>query len=304
MNSKQSGEAPKFGKLMPNQLSMFQHPDAPNLRISDNDGVKHSVASLRSPKPTRPVSGKTDSLFPPRDVSKARSLSPAPSRPRPPQLPTGVTSQLGSTQKKSVLGDTGAAKLFEKATELRSSLDVPSFRVPIVRDEETKDSVSLPSSPMSSRKIGLSYMTPPSSRKMGSCRSPTAKESSPAPVSVTCELVWPAPGSSSPPSASVKTVKTSISRSSSPGPFTSVLKSGSLGEDAVNKSVHYESKERGGDRISRFDTHASRDSGYSGSGSGSNSLLVPKTLGSGGKRGVSPTPLGNLKLYQHPDIST
>ena len=234
----------------------------------------------------------------------------------------GVTSQLGSTQKKSVLGDTGAAKLFEKATELRSSLDVPSFRVPIVRDEETKDSVSLPSSPMSSRKIGLSYMTPPSSRKMGSCRSPTAKESSPAPVSVTCELVWPAPGSSSPPSASVKTVKTSISRSSSPGPFTSVLKSGSLGEEAVNKvsdeqsadpgssptiffqSVHYESKERGGDRISRFDTHASRDSGYSGSGSGSNSLLVPKTLGSGGKRGVSPTPLGNLKLYQHPDIST
>ena len=150
----------------------------------------------------------------------------------------GVTSQLGSTQKKSVLGDTGAAKLFEKATELRSSLDVPSFRVPIVRDEETKDSVSLPSSPMSSRKIGLSYMTPPSSRKMGSCRSPTAKESSPAGVSVTCELVWPAPGSSSPPSASVKTVKTSISRSSSPGPFTSVLKSGSLGEDAVNKVSH------------------------------------------------------------------
>ena len=38
MNSKQSDAAAsnstaKFGRLMPNQLSKFQHPDAPNLKI-------------------------------------------------------------------------------------------------------------------------------------------------------------------------------------------------------------------------------------------------------------------------------
>ena len=56
---------------------------------------------------------------------------------------------------------------------IRSSLDVPSFRIPIVRDSDHPDSISLPNSPASSRKIGLSYLTPPTSRKMGSCRSPT-----------------------------------------------------------------------------------------------------------------------------------
>ena len=125
------------------------------------------------------------------------------------------TSKLGPAQKKSAVGDNGAAKLFEKATELRSSLDVPSFRVPIVRDEDSKDSLSLPSSPMTNRKIGLSYLTPPSSRKMGSCVSPTPAT---APVTVTCEPAWPQ-----------SSKQTNISRSSSPGPFTSVLKSG--GED-------------------------------------------------------------------------
>ena len=153
---------------------------------------------------------------------------------------SAASSKLGGTQKKSCV-DNGAAKLFEKATELRlSSLDVPSFRVPIVRDTESHDSISLPSSPMSSRKIGLSYLTPPTSRKMGSCRSPTQstltkecqetpKEPATAPVTITCNLAWP-PGEG-PGSPSV----TSISRSSSPGPFTSVLKSGSLGEETVTK---------------------------------------------------------------------
>ena len=130
-----------------------------------------------------------------------------------------VTSRLGSAQKKSAVGDNGAAKLFEKATELRSSLDVPSFRVPIVREEDSKDSVSLPSSPMTNRKIGLSYLTPPSSRKMGSCVSPTPTT---APVTVTGDQIWPHNASK----------QTNIARSSSPGPFTSVLKSGSLGEDS------------------------------------------------------------------------
>ena len=68
------------------------------------------------------------------------------------------------------------------------------------------------------------------------------------------------------------------------------------------QSVHYDSKERGGDRISRYTSHVSggsRDSGYSGS-IGSSSLAPPTLT----KRGVSPTPLGNLKIYNHPDIKT
>ena len=124
MNSKQSPAAAasnstaKFGRLGPNQLSMFQHPDAPNLKIRfksanfycqlpiniNNQSTVNKKyladltflyfsetekTSLRSPRPTRPTPGKMDSLFPPRDVSKSRSLSPAPSRPRPPTLPTG-----------------------------------------------------------------------------------------------------------------------------------------------------------------------------------------------------------------------
>ena len=55
--------------------------------------------------------------------------------------------------------------------------------------------------------------------------------------------------------------------------------------------MHYASKERGGERISRL------DSGYSGSRGGS---LAPP---SGPQRGVSPTPLGNLKLFQHPELT-
>ena len=49
MNSKHvaDGEGPKFGKLMPNQLSKFQHPDAPKqkfkkqIRRKTSSGSKH-----------------------------------------------------------------------------------------------------------------------------------------------------------------------------------------------------------------------------------------------------------------------
>ena len=69
---------------------------------------------------------------------------------------------------------------------------------------------------------------------------------------------------------------------------------------SIFQSVHYDSKERGGDRISRYDGHVSRDSGYSGSiGGGCGKSLAPPIIG---KRGVSPTPLGNLK-YHHPDVT-
>merc|ERR550532_2838460 len=197
---------------------MFQHPDI------SADGRSSARTSLRSPKPTRPVSNRMDYLFPPRDVSKSRSLSP--SRPsKPPQLPTGhgdnkgpavtgTQAKLPAGQKKSCV-DSGAAKLYEKATELRSSLDVPSFRVPIVRDGDCPDSVSLPSSPMGSRKIGLSYLTPPTSRKLGSCVSPSPD------IQLTKPFTFPGEKEGD----------------SKPGPFTSVLKSGSLGE-----SLHQDSK--------------------------------------------------------------
>ena len=68
------------------------------------------------------------------------------------------------------------------------------------------------------------------------------------------------------------------------------------------QSVHYASKERGGERISRMDSGRSRDSGYSSLG---HNLAPPSATppGPGHKRGVSPTPLGNLKLYKHPDIT-
>ena len=224
--------------------------------ITDLHKTTKNVANCYFPA-SRPVQAtKADSLFPPRDLSKSRSLSPA----RPPHLPPGpvaAPSKLGSLQKKSCAdprpgGAGGAAKLFEKAAELRSSLDVPSFRVPIVRDGDCPDSVSLPSSPMGSRKIGLSYLTPPTSRKLGSCLSPSP------------DIQLTKPGEKE------QEVK--------PGPFTSVLKSGGLGE-----SLHLESKERGGERISRHDTPGL--------------LLSP---GSGGdkekRRGVSPTPLNNLKM--------
>ena len=67
--------------------------------------------------------------------------------------------------------DTGSAKLFEKAADLKSSLESPHYSVPSMRDDY-QESVSLPSSPMNSRKIGLSYMTPPTTRKFGSSVSP------------------------------------------------------------------------------------------------------------------------------------
>ena len=72
-----------------------------------------AAASLRSPRPTRPAAA---SLQPGgRDTAKCRSLSPAPSRPRPPQLPAGPAA----AHKKSCV-ESGAAKLYEKAAELRS----------------------------------------------------------------------------------------------------------------------------------------------------------------------------------------
>ena len=115
-------------------------------------------------------------------------------------------------------------------------------------DTDNTDSVSLPSSPMGSRKIGLGYLTPPSQvrylhniytisiistqylqRKLGSCQSPARQSSlSKEPVTITCHLVWPEEGDTVSP-------VTGITRSASPGPFTSVLKSGSLGEEAVTK---------------------------------------------------------------------
>ena len=186
----------------------------------------------------------------------------------PPQLPTGNRTpvKVPVVQKKSCV-DTGAAKLYEKATELRSSLDVPSFRVPIVR-EEGGDSLSLPSSPAGSRKIGLSYLTPPTSRKLGSCVSPShlakAELAKPFTFPVTKEQ----------------------EQDTKSGPFTSVLKSGVCGE-----SLHSASKERGGERIARL------DSGYRSGGSG-HLLGVEKVE----RRGVSPTPLNNLKIVK-PAIS-
>jgi hypothetical protein len=304
MNSKEAddGKKPKFGKLMPNQLTVFQHPDAPFLKISINSTPTKSKderatarTSLRTPRPTTPtpdIKSKNGSLFPPRDLSKSRSLSPA--RNRPPQLPTGQsvnTEKHVPAQKKSFV-DNGAAKLFEKATELRSSLDVPAFRVPIVR-EKSPDSISLPSSPMNSRKIGLSYLTPPTGRKLGSCVSPShlAKKNDKDTISATMHTA-PVQQANKPFTfqlcAPDHPASNPSSRSPSPGPFTSVLKSGSLSEESANKSFHSDFKERGGDRISRFD-------GYISSGG-----LSPhdgfSSQGDIKKRGVSPTPLGNLKL--------
>lgn len=48
MNSKHvaDGEGPKFGKLMPNQLSKFQHPDAPNLKIRLQSRIIHKMTFI------------------------------------------------------------------------------------------------------------------------------------------------------------------------------------------------------------------------------------------------------------------
>ena len=74
--------------IIPTSITGILNPD---LSCS---GDSEKTTSLRSPRPTRPPGGpsggvKMDSLFVPRDVSKSRSLSPAPNRSRPPQLPTG-----------------------------------------------------------------------------------------------------------------------------------------------------------------------------------------------------------------------
>ena len=129
--------------------------------------------SLRSPRPTAPPSSPTSSLAPPRSARTARSLSPALNRSRPPALPVGpAPTRVGKAVvgSESGAGDGGAAALYQKAAELRSSLDVPSFRVPILQEGE---SISLPASPLNPRKIGLSCLTPPSGRKLASCVSPS-----------------------------------------------------------------------------------------------------------------------------------
>lgn len=56
------------------------------------------------------------------------------------------------------------------------------------------------------------------------------------------------------------------------------------------QSVHHGIKERGGERISRAD--------LGGLGASLGPPLTP-----GHQRGVSPTPLGNLKIFRHPDIT-
>ena len=116
---------------------------------------------------------------------------------------------------------------------------------------------------MGSRKIGLSYLTPPTSRKLGSCVSPSHPD-----IQLTKPFTFPG----------------DKDQEAKPGPFTSVLKSGSLGE-----SLHQESKERGGERISRYDT-----------GSGHLLSVGDKEK----KRGVSPTPLNNLKIINTPATTT
>ena len=287
------------------QVTVFQHPDVPFLKISINSTCKSPVrvsasssgtenererggertscrTSLRRPTPTAPKSG---GLSVPREV-KARSLSPA-CRERP-GLPSGRGREEGDAAKpKRSFIDTGSAKLFEKAADLKSSLDSPHYRVPSM-----EESVSLPSSPINSRKIGLSYMTPPTTRKFGSSVSPIipskhdeanskppklaqnlirteARSSAPVqpfPTPFTFHLRGPGPdqASSSP-----------SSRSSSPAPFTSMLKSSTpVAESSVSQ------------RVSRFDTASRSDQLTPGSGTESDVK----------KRGVSPTPLGNLRL--------
>lgn len=298
------------------QVTVFQHPEVPFLKISINSSSRAPRVSptssdererggerlerptcrtsMRRPTPTAPPGGRPLSLAPPREA-KARSLSPARNRP---ELPTGRQAAREESQapkpKRSFI-DTGAAKLFEKAADLKSSLDSPQYRLP---REDYQESISLPSSPMNSRKIGLSYMTPPTSRKLGSSVSPgtpakhqetdkgkppklaqnlirTESRSSapiqPIPTPFTFHLLGPERSGSQP-----------SSRSSSPGPFTSVLKStngsrsGSTG--AAEGSV--------AQRVSRLDTGSRKDQ------------LVPggPSAAEVKRRGVSPTPLGNLRL--------
>ena len=296
------------------QVTVFQHPDVPFLKISINSTVSPSSgteanererggektqtgertscrSSLRRPTPTAP---KSCGLSVPRDT-KARSLSPARDRPN---LPTGRQTsrmEVDTVKPKRSFIDTGSAKLFEKAADLKSSLESPHYRVPSMRDDY-QESVSLPSSPMNSRKIGLSYMTPPTTRKFGSSVSPIIPskhdEANSKPPKLAQNLVRTEARSSAP----VQPISTPFtfhlrscpdqplcssspsSRSSSPAPFTSVLKSST---PAAESSVSQ--------RVSRFDTLAtSRSDQLTPPGSGTESDVK--------KRGVSPTPLGNLRL--------
>ena len=290
------------------QVTVFQHPDVPFLKISINSTGGHPVrvsqssgtenererggertscrTSLRRPTPTAPKSG---GLSVPREV-KARSLSPARDRPG---LPTGrqtAREEVDAAKPKRSFIDTGSAKLFEKAADLKSSLDSPHYRVPSMRDEY-QESVSLPSSPMNSRKIGLSYMTPPTTRKFGSSVSPIIPskhdEANSKPPKLAQNLIRTEARSSAP----VQPIPTPFtfhlracpdqpssspsSRSSSPAPFTSMLKSPTpVAESSVSQ------------RVSRFDTASRSDQLTPGSGTESDVK----------KRGVSPTPLGNLRL--------
>jgi len=288
------------------QVTVFQHPDVPFLKISINSSGRVSQSSsgtenererggertscrtsLRRPTPTAPKSG---GLSVPREV-KARSLSPARERPG---LPSGrqagrEEADAGIKPKRSFI-DTGSAKLFEKAADLKSSLDSPHYRVPSMRDEY-QESVSLPSSPINSRKIGLSYMTPPTTRKFGSSVSPIIPskhdEANSKPPKLAQNLIRTEARSSAP----VQPIPTPFtfhlracpdqpssspsSRSSSPAPFTSMLKSPTpVAESSVSQ------------RVSRFDTASRSDQLTPGSGTESDVK----------KRGVSPTPLGNLRL--------
>ena len=304
MNAKDAAVVNSDEEERRKQVTVFQHPDVPFLKISINSSGRVSQSSsgtenererggertscrtsLRRPTSTAPKSG---GLSVPREV-KARSLSPARDRPG---LPTGrqnAREEVDAAKPKRSFIDTGSAKLFEKAADLKSSLDSPHYRVPSMRDEY-QESVSLPSSPMNSRKIGLSYMTPPTTRKFGSSVSPIipskhdeanskppklaqnlirteARSSAPVqpiPTPFTFHLRGPDQPSSSP-----------SSRSSSPAPFTSMLKSPTpVAESSVSQ------------RVSRFDTASRSDQLTPGSGTESDVK----------KRGVSPTPLGNLRL--------
>ena len=303
-------------------VTVFQHPDVPFLKISINSSCRPmrvsqdcsdererggsrvtQRTSLRRPTPTAPPGGRSLKLVPPnRDARTARSLSPARNKP---DLPSGRPQQpdeIPAPKPKRSFIDTGSAKLFEKAADLKSSLDAPQYRMSSVRDN-CQESVSLPSSPMNSRKIGLSYMTPPTSRKLGSSVSPVIQpkhdkenkvnESVP-PLKLAQNLMRPESRSSAP----IQPISTPFtfhllgpdqpssspnSRSSSPGPFTSMLKSGSRSSSPAPAGRLPQQATPVAERISRFDTVSRRDQ------------LAPAP-GDSAARGVSPTPLGNLRL--------
>lgn len=279
-------------------VTVFQHPDVPFLKISLNPGSGGAArceggdererggertscrSSLRRPAPT--VGGARTGLAPPREA-KARSLSPARDRPA---LPSGRPEP--PKPKRSFI-DCGAARLYERAADLRSSLEAPHCRVPSVRDTQV-ESVSLPSSPMNSRKIGLSYMTPPTARKLGSSVSPGTpakhEEAHAKPPKLATNLLRTETRSSAP----VQPIPTPFtfhlrgpeqpssqpsSRSSSPGPFTSMLRASTPASPGLPRASTPASPGPAtvAERVSRLD--------------------APKA---DTRRAVSPTPLGNLRL--------